>query len=356
MQSYLNIIKDKYDITPESMSQRTPLHESISGLAGITLIVGSSGSGKTTVLRREFAGTPPLMDENKSIIECFDSPEVAEKLLIAFGLRSIPAWFRTINQVSNGERHRAECAFYVSKGFAFIDEFTSVIDRDTAKSLAFALRKYVDNHDINRLVLASCHRDIIEWLQPDHTLDMDAVKLTSRGSLRQRPQINLRIEASTNEDWIYFKKHHYLDSKISKSCHFHTAYIDRKPVAFLAVMHRCGRDIRSYWGESRLVVIPEFQGLGIGFALSEAVGEEYISRGLRYFSKTAHPALGTKRNGSNKWRATSTNMQKRRSYLTKEGKARKQAGFGKTEEAIYRDAKRVCYSHEYMGDLACTKQ
>ena len=134
-----------------------------------------------------------------------------------------------------------------------------------------------------------------------------------------------------------------------KSCHFYTAYINAQPVAFIAIIHRCGRDIRSYWGESRLVVLPEFQGLGIGFAVSELIAMEYTSRGLRYFSKTAHPALGVKRNNSVKWRATSTNMQKRRSYLTKDGKARKQKSFGKTEEAIYRDAKRVCFSHEYIG-------
>lgn len=348
--TYLDVIKDKYDITTESMDYVVPEHESIHGLGGITLVVGSSGSGKSTVLNREFMGLPPKMDKSKSIIECFDDPEVAENLLIAFGLRSVPAWFRTISQVSNGERHRAECAFYVSKGFIFIDEFTSVIDRHTAKSLAFALRKHVDDNKVEKLVLASCHRDIIEWLQPDHILDMDSLELTHRGSLRQRPEINIRIEASSDQDWVYFKKHHYLDSKVSKSCHFHTAYIGNTPVAFAAIMHRCNRDIKSYWGESRVVVVPEFQGLGIGFAMSEAIAEEYIKRGLRYFSKTAHPAFGVKRNNSTKWRATSTNMQKRRSYLTKEGKARKQAGFGKTDEAVYRDAKRVCFSHEYIGD------
>lgn len=120
-------------------------------------------------------------------------------------------------------------------------------------------------------------------------------------------------------------------------------------MAFSAVVHGCGRDIRSYWRESRIVVLPEWQGMGIGSKFSEAVASIYTSRGKRFFSKTAHPALGEYRNKHpERWRATSTNMQKRPSYLKKDGTARNEKGFGKSAEAIVRDANRVCYSHEYI--------
>lgn len=350
MGSDLDQLKDKYDITTESLTPHVVHDCRIDELEGLTLVVGSSGSGKSTLLRECFGDTLPEFPTDKPIIECFESIEIAENLLIAFGLRSIPTWFRDINSISNGEKHRAECAFYFSKGVMYIDEFTSVVDRNTAKSLSVAVRKLMTKSEVKNLCLASCHRDIIDWLQPDNIFDTDYGTLDERRSLRPRPTFTIDVRAGKYEDWVLFSKHHYLDRKVMKSCHFYTAYIDNQPVAFSAIIHRCGRDIRSYWGESRVVVLPEFQGLGIGFAVSELIAQEYVDRGLRYFSKTAHPAFGEKRNQSDKWRATSTNMQKRRSYLTKDGKARKSKGFGKTEESIYRDANRRCYSHEYMGN------
>ncbi|MCP4990075.1 MAG: GNAT family N-acetyltransferase [Colwellia sp.] len=342
----LQELKDKYDITSEYKEDKevSLIHEEDEG---ITLIQGTSGSGKTTLLKTLSGGNAPEFPEGVSIIEAFSSVSRGEELLLAFGLRSVPTWFRSIEKVSNGEKHRAECAYLIDKGYPYIDEFTSVVDRNTAKSLSVALRKCVDKGLIKNITVASCHHDLVEWLQPNRVYNTDSRTEVKREVLRH-PEINLEIKASSIQDWVRFKNHHYLDTNISKSCHFYTAYIEEQPVAFLAIMHRCNRDIKSYWGESRLVVLPEFQGLGIGYALSEAVADEYKERGLRYFSKTAHPALGEKRNSSESWRATSTNMQKRRSYLKKNGEARKQKGFGKTEKTILRDAKRICYSHEYI--------
>jgi ABC-type lipoprotein export system ATPase subunit/GNAT superfamily N-acetyltransferase len=341
----LKHIKEKYDIQ-EGYTEDLPSYD-VKNDSGIVLVVGCSGSGKSTILRKNGMNNSVAFDEETPIIEMFDSVEQGEHLLLTFGLRSIPTWFRTLNTVSNGERHRAECALSVSKGELFIDEFTSVVDRNTAKSLSVAVRKQVDNGLLKKVVIASCHRDIIDWLQPNVIYDTDARTETTRG-VERRPVFDITISASSVKDWVYFKNHHYLDGNISKSCHCYTAFIDGKPVAFLAMLHRCGRDIHSYWGESRLVVLPEFQGLGIGYKLSEAIAEEYTSRGLRYFSKTAHPALGEKRDVSERWRATSTNRQKRRSYLKKDGTARKQKGFGKTEKSVMRDYNRICYSHEFI--------
>jgi GNAT superfamily N-acetyltransferase len=228
-----------------------------------------------------------------------------------------------------------------------IDEFTSVVDRNTAKSLSLNIRKHFDELNLESLYIASCHRDIIEYLQPDYIYDTDIEDFVPKENLR-RPEIQLHIETSSYEHWKYFSKYHYLDSKMSKAVHCYTAYINKEPVAFLSVIHGTGRDIKSYWRESRLVVIPEYQGLGIGKTLSDSIALEYVSRGLRYFSKTAHPALGEYRNVSELWRGTSTNGICRSSYL-KDGEAREQKGFGKTSESILRDSKRICYSHEFIG-------
>jgi len=337
-------IKQKYDITeyvqPEIIIPEKPKE-------GLVLIVGSSGSGKTTIIKSWF-NKEEVVFNTKNLIDNFSSIEKGESCLLACGLRSIPTWFRSYYSLSTGEAHRAYCAKIIDMNMIYIDEFTSVVDRNTAKSLSTSLKKYYDKKK-ELLVIATCHRDVEDWLQPDLVYDTDAKIYRPRGSL-QRPKIKLVIYPCAVKDWVYFKDHHYLSSSIANSCHCYIGLFNGEPVTFSAVIHGTGRDIISYWRESRLVVKPEFQGLGIGKAMSEGVAEIYFNAGKRFFSKTAHPALGEYRNNSIKWRGTSTNQKARPSYIKKNGSARVHKGFGKTKEQIMRDAYRVCYSHEYVSE------
>lgn len=313
---------------------------------GLVLLVGKSGSGKSTILKNWFKKIPSCsFDDSKSVIENFSSLENGERFLKICGLRSIPSWFRPFKTLSNGEMHRATIAKFLDMGICCIDEFTSTIDRATAKSLSASLRKHVDKDKL--FVVATCHKDIEEWLCPDIVYDTNKASYCG-GRFLQRPEIKLTIRPASVEDWVHFQNHHYLNSSVSKSCHFYGGYIGSDMVAFYAIIHRCGRDIRSYWAGSRLVVLPEYQGIGIGVSFSNAVAEIYKQSGFRFFEKTAHPSLGNYRNNSPLWRPTSTNMVKRTSYL-KNGEVRIQKGFGKKPEQIQRDYHRVCYSHEYMG-------
>lgn len=347
MSTYLDTIKKRYDIAdyqePAVVIPDLPTE-------GIVLIVGTSGSGKSTILRTVDNPEPIRIDPTRSVIENFSTAESGEELLLACGLRTIPAWFRPPTTLSNGEYHRFEIAMGLDQGHRVIDEFTSVVDRDTAKSLALSVRKY---HDRNPgvLYIASCHRDIIDWLDPDWVYDTDLQKLDNRRSLLRlgtRPRLTLTIRSTGPDYWRYFSKYHYLDTAMSRSVHCYVLLLGDKPIGFHAAIHSTNRDIHSYWRGHRTVILPEFQGMGIGTAFSDAIAEIYVSRGLRYFSKTAHPSFGEHRQKSPLWRATSTNLKSRLgSYLLKDGTARKMPGYGGTTTA--RDAGRLCYSHEYIG-------
>lgn len=347
--SYLETLKEKYDIKdhrePGITIPKLPTE-------GIVLIVGTSGSGKSTILRSLGDIKSITVDNDRTVIENFSTPEQGELLLLACGLRSIPAWFRSPHTLSNGEYHRFEMAKSLDEGISIVDEFTSVVDRDTAKSLAYSIRKYYDKKSVKEpLYIASCHRDIIEWLDPEYVYDTDLCVLENRRSLlrlSRRPQLTLAIRSTSQDYWRYFSKYHYLDSALSSAAHCYIGMIGDKPVVFGAVIHSTNRDIHSYWRGHRTVVLPEFQGLGIGSAFSDAIAEIYVGRGLRYFSKTAHPAFGEHRENSELWRPTSTNKQKRSSYLTKDGEVRTMSGYGGEKTAL-RDANRICYSHEYIG-------
>jgi ABC-type lipoprotein export system ATPase subunit/GNAT superfamily N-acetyltransferase len=346
--SYLETIKAKYDIK-DYVESSVAIPELPAD--GIVLIVGTSGSGKSTILRSLGDIKKPEVNNTATVIENFTTPERGEELLLACGLRSIPTWFRSPATLSNGEYHRFEMALSLDQGLTTVDEFTSVVDRDTAKSLALSIRKFYDRRgNTDPLYIASCHRDIIDWLDPDWVYDTDLQVLDNRrGPFRLgRPKLTLTIRSTSPFYWQYFKKFHYLDSAISKSAHYYVLLLGDKPIGFHAAIHSTNRDIHSYWRGHRTVILPEFQGMGIGTAFSDAIAQIYVDRGLRYFSKTAHPSFGEHRERSELWRPTSTNRQSRKgSYLNKDGTVRKMPGYGGTTTA--RDAGRVCYSHEYIG-------
>jgi len=349
--SYLDEIKKKYDIRDYV---ETPVTIPNLPTDGIVLIVGTSGSGKSTILRGLDEYKTPTIDPGMDVIANFSTPERGEELLLASGLRSIPTWFRPAQTLSNGEYHRFEMAASLDQGISTIDEFTSVVDRDTAKSLALSIRRYYNQCGTgNPLYIASCHRDIIDWLDPDWVYDTDLQKLDNRRLLHRlgrRPSITLTIRSTGPHYWEMFRRHHYLDTGMSRSVHCYVGLIGDKPVAFHAAIHSTNRDIHSYWRGHRTVVLPEFQGMGIGTAFSDAIAEIYVSRGLRYFSKTAHPSFGEHRENSPLWRATSTNRKSRKgSYLLKDGSIRAMPGYGGNAQIALRDADRVCYSHEYIG-------
>jgi len=347
---YKEKIIEKYDLQ-EYVQPEIEIPD-FSDKEGIIVLCGSSGSGKSTILKTLGYTNNVEIDYTKDLIDNFSTPEEAEKLMISTGLRSIPTWFRSADRISNGEKHRFEVALSLDKSINFIDEFTSIVDRSTAKSLSSSIKKYFDKGAVKTLYIATPHSDVIEWLLPNHVYDTDH-KVFLKDLPLQRPKIDIIIETATKQDWILFGKHHYLDTELKGGMHCYVAIVDGHKVGFMGIMHGTGRDIKTYWRESRLVVLPEWQGLGIGKSMSDQLAREYTSRGLRYFSKTAHPAMGIYRDNSPAWRGTSTNHKKRTSYIKQDGTARKAKGFGKTAKSIARDANRVTYSHEYMGEPQC---
>ena len=304
------------------------------------LIVGASGSGKSTILKNFGQENVPVWDAQKAICSHFDNADEAQTRLSAVGLNSIPVWLKPYHVLSTGEKFRADLARNLFSN-SVIDEFTSVIDRNVAKACSYALRRFVDKNDVNNIVMASCHYDIIEWLQPDWVFDTNTGKLSSRGS-ESRPTINIEILPCSSSIWSYFSKHHYLSGNINKSSRCWVAVWDGVIVGFVATLAFPSGSVKNAWRGHRTVVLPDFQGLGIGVRISDAVAQILKSCGCRYFSKTSHPRMGMYRENSKLWTATSKNKKSRNDYLSNR----------KTKEQKHKKlhSHRVCYSHEYVGD------
>jgi GNAT superfamily N-acetyltransferase len=278
----------------------------------VGLIVGPSGSGKSTLLR-EFGEPRGFEWSDRSVIDDF-APELplgeVTAACSAVGFNTIPAWLRPFGTLSNGEQFRvtlarliAECSVEQSRPLVVIDEFTSVVDRQVAKIASHALAKYARRRGV-RVVAASCHYDVIDWLQPDWILEPGSGSFSWR-SVQPRPTIDIDIAACEYSVWGVFAPFHYLTAELNRSARTFAAYVDGHPVAFAGVLHRPSskpsRTGQNLKGLSRLVTLPDWQGLGIAFVLAEAVAGAYAAVGCRFHTYPAHPALIRSFDRSPRW-------------------------------------------------------
>ena len=281
----------------------------------IGLIVGPSGSGKTSIGSQMFEnGIYDLYanwNENAPIIDSI-APDgdfnAVTGALSAVGLGDVPAWLRPFHVLSNGEKFRAGLARLVCEQpkHAVIDEFTSVIDRQIAKIGAQAFGK-AWRRGTGQVVLLSCHYDIIEWLQPDWVYDTAEARFYTRDCLRQRPKIELEIYKVKGSAFRHFKPHYYLDLPYPVAAEYFVGVVGNEPVCHLAV---CPLFTAKAYRATRLVVMPEWQGAGIGTRFLDAIGQYHLDGhgrcGYKFpmFFHTSHPQLCVSLRRSKKWQQT----------------------------------------------------
>ena len=326
-------VSDSYDLSFDGIAEACIESFNAPSQFQIGLIVGPSGSGKSTLLKNFGTERKVKWSSSKAVVSHFPDFETAQSKLAAAGLNSIPAWLSPYQVLSTGEKFRADLAMKIESG-SVIDEFTSVVDRNVAQSCSYAVTRYIRNQGLRNVVFASCHYDIIEWLNPDWVYDTLTQKLIYRGSL-QRQAINLEVVPCGIEAWSMFSKHHYLSANINHSASCWLCLWGTDIVGFAsALAFPCGTVQNAYRGH-RTVVLPDFQGMGIGVRLSDAIAEIYLQQGYRYFSKTAHPRMGEYRNASPAWKPTSKNM------ITRKDKT--------SPKSRWASRKVFSYSHEYKG-------
>lgn len=147
----------------------------------IGVIVGGSGTGKTTIAKYLYGDN--VVDKfeysAKSVID--DMPknipvDEITKMFYSVGFGSVPSWLKPYNVLSNGEKMRVDLArAMLEKDFIVFDEFTSVVDRQVAQTASIAINKAVKRQN-KKFIAISCHYDILEWLQPDWVFDTNEMK------------------------------------------------------------------------------------------------------------------------------------------------------------------------------------
>ncbi|MEX3693331.1 GNAT family N-acetyltransferase [Paraburkholderia sp. BR14263] len=273
----------------------------------IGVIVRPSGSGKTSLGKAIGPLYAPEWPARKPIIVAIvprGSFDEVTGALSAVGLGSVPTWLRPFPILSNGEQFRATLARLVCDAppLAVVDEFSSVVDRQIARIGAGAFAK-AWRRTGGRVVLLSCHYDILDWIQPDWVFDTATGKF-ERGHLRRRPTFELDIGQTDWRYWPMFEPHHYLKLPKMIAATNHVGWVDGAPVAHLAVSTRPGlTEARA----CRLVVMPEWQGAGVGMRFLNAIcdawarGENCYGLPLRTLFHTSHPGLANALRRDRRW-------------------------------------------------------
>jgi GNAT superfamily N-acetyltransferase/ABC-type uncharacterized transport system YnjBCD ATPase subunit len=274
----------------------------------VGLITGPSGAGKSTLARhlwpdkvasaREWSPDRALVDDFPAHMGIRD----ITGLLNSVGLASPPAWLRPYRTLSNGEAFRADIARSLAEvdGLLVVDEFTSVVDRQVAQVASHTVQKAVRRAG-RQFVAVTCHYDVTDWLQPDWAYDVAAGKFTWR-QVQPHPQVELAIHPADRSVWPVFARHHYLSADLSKAARCFAAYVDGHPVAFMSYLHFPHPRVRDIKMAHRIVVLPDWQGLGLAGHVSEWMGEYLRERGYRYRIVTAHPAFIHYMAKSPRWR------------------------------------------------------
>lgn len=332
-------VEGLFDIPPTQKSQlewdvHLPLEEKP---WNIGLIVGPSGCGKSTVARVLFGSrfdaqnSLPAWPEDQSILDGFpqDMPiKEVVGLLSSVGFSSPPAWLRPFRVLSTGEQFRVTLARLLAyvRDMVVMDEYTSVVDRTVAQIGSAALAKTVRRLG-RKFIAVTCHEDVSDWLQPDW-IYRPAVNAFSWRFLQRRPTIHLAIAHCRLEAWELFRRHHYLSTRLSPFAQAFLATWHGRPVAFSAWIYA----LMKYGGrrEHRTVTLPDYQGVGIGMAVSSFCAALYTALGQRATSTTSHPAFIGARIRSSDWRMIrSPSLGRGKSKITglRHARTRLTAGF-----------------------------
>lgn len=192
---------------------------------------------------------------------------------------------------------RALCA----DSLVVFDEFTSVVDRTVAQIGSAALAKAVRRQKNRQFIAVTCHEDVLEWLTPDWTYEPHTGRFAWR--LLQRPHIVLDVFPVHRKAWEIFRQYHYMNANLNISAQCYLAEWNGTPVAFMATLPVIG--FKNAWRISRVVVLPDYQGIGVGARFSDFIAEQYAQEGKRFRITFSHPALVRSFVRSPRWKLAS---------------------------------------------------
>lgn len=95
-----------------------------------------------------------------------------------------------------------------------------------------------------------------------------------------------------------------MSAELHRGARVYVLFVEGVPAACCAALFRPHPKVQNVYGMSRLVTLPDFQGLGLAFVLCDRVASLYKAQGWRYRAYPAHPGLVRSFDRSKAWKMT----------------------------------------------------
>lgn len=126
---------------------------------------------------------------------------------------------------------------------------------------------------------------------------------------KTHPQIELTIQRTEYSVWykLGFYKHHYLTSSLNKSAKCFLVQWNDTPIGFVALLPAPSNGYPNNMSVSRLVILPDFQGLGLSKRVLNFVGglvesmTTDVDKRYKLYIKTAHSKMGQSLSNNPNW-------------------------------------------------------
>lgn len=302
-----------FDLQTENIKEHFQGNIDIPNDWQIGLIVGNSGTGKTTIAKELFADAYITNFEYNAESVLDDMPkncsvEQISKAFNSVGFSSPPSWLKPYSVLSNGEKMRCDLARAIlSDNDMFVfDEFTSVVDRNVAKIGSFAMQKAIRRTN-KKFIAVSCHFDVEDWLLPDWVFDTNTMTFRiCEGQKKNRPDIKFKIYETKQKQqyWKMFSRYHYLSHSHNNAARVYIATVDDNICGFCSVLHFPHPKVKNMKRVHRLVILPDYQGIGIGNILLNKIGDYVKEKGDRFTIVTSSPSLIHSLKNNNNWICT----------------------------------------------------
>jgi GNAT superfamily N-acetyltransferase len=124
-----------------------------------------------------------------------------------------------------------------------------------------------------------------------------------------------------------------MSTDINKTADCYIGYVEENLVCFFAVLHFPHAQVKNFKKGHRLVVLPDYQGLGIGHKFSSFIADMYVKNGYRFIITSSTKALYFQRAKDKRW------------IITRKGRTGESSGMleGSTSK------NKMTYSYEYIG-------
>jgi ABC-type ATPase with predicted acetyltransferase domain len=193
-----NSIVGKFDLSTDNYKEHFKGNIDLPDDWQIGLIVGNSGTGKTTIAKELFNQDyfEGFKYEGKTILDDMPKEKSVDEICKIFnsvGFSSPPSWLKPYHVLSNGEKMRVDLARCIleNQDRIVFDEFTSVVDRNIAKIGSIAVAKAIRKTN-KQMIAVTCHHDVEAYLEPDWVFDTDEmVFFCTHGQKNQKLRLKL---------------------------------------------------------------------------------------------------------------------------------------------------------------------